>query len=173
MIDSSFMYNIYGIVLQLILNIRKEMHLISIISDEINNIISLNYDKTHLSRNNNPSFSHDVKLVQKNLDDTLIKLPSNKIVKLCGDKGYITKKRVKLNNDKRVYIISPKRKNQKTENTSQDKNILKKRHNVERSLSAIKKFNRITIRKDKLIENYMGFVYMGLISSFFNRNLKQ
>ena len=79
----------------------------------MNTIISLNYDKTHHSHNNNPSFSHDIKLIQKNLDDTLIKLPSNKIVKLCGDKGYITKKRVKLNNNKRVYIISPKRKNQK------------------------------------------------------------
>ena len=39
-------------------------------------------------------------------------MPSDKIVKLCGDKGYISKKRFKLNNRKRIKIIALKRRNQ-------------------------------------------------------------
>ena len=50
--------------------------------------------------------------------------------------------------------------------------ILKKRESVERSLACIKKYNRIVIRKDKYIENYMSFIYLGLIDSFYKRNFK-
>ncbi len=36
---------------------------ISVIVDEQNNIISIDYDKTHLSPNEIPAFCHDLKLV--------------------------------------------------------------------------------------------------------------
>lgn len=93
---------------------KKKCTKISAISDSKNNIISLTYDKTHLSKNNIPSFTHDINLVQENLDNMLIKLPREKNCKLCGDKGYITQKKFKLNNKKKIKIIAPKRKNQKT-----------------------------------------------------------
>jgi hypothetical protein len=57
----------------------------------------MDYDKTHLSAKNKPAFCHDIKLVQKNLNNMYIKIQKEKITKLCGDKGYISKKRFKLN----------------------------------------------------------------------------
>ena len=173
-IDCSFIYNIYGVNCKAINPEyrKKKCTKISIIADEQNNIISVDYDKTHLSKTNKPAFCHDIKLVQKNLDNMFIKLPKNKITKLCGDKGYVGRKMYKLNNNKRIKIISPKRKNQKIKNTKMSLNIIKKRSSIERSLSFIKKYNRVVVRKDKSIENYMGFIFLVLIDSFYNKNIK-
>jgi hypothetical protein len=68
---------------------------ISVIADEQNNIISMDYDKTHLSAKNKPAFCHDLKLVQKNLNNMHIKIQKEKITKLCGDKGYIREWNIK------------------------------------------------------------------------------
>jgi hypothetical protein len=151
---------------------KKKCTKISVIADEKNNMVSVEYDKIHLSENNNPSFSHDIKLVNKNLNNMCLKLPRNKIVKLCGDKGYISKKRYKLNNNKRIKIVAPKRRNQIIRNTEMERKILKKRNSVERSISCIKKYNRVYVRRDKRIENFMGFVFLALIDSFYKRNNK-
>ena len=88
---------------------------------------------------NKPAFCHDIKLVQKNLNNMYIKIQKEKITKLRGDKGYISKKRFKL--------IAPKRKNQLTPNTKMELKILKKRSSIKRSLSFIKKYNRVVVRK--------------------------
>ena len=50
--------------------------------------------------------------------------------------------------------------------------VLKGRQSIERSLSVIKKYNRVVVRKDKCIENYMGFVFLALIDSFYKKNIK-
>ena len=135
---------------------------ISVIADEQNNIISMDYDKTHLSANNKPSFCHDIKLVQKNLNNMFIKIQRDKITKLCGDKGYISRTLFKLNNNKRIKIFAPKRKNQIIPNTKME---------LKTSVSFIKKYNRVIIRKDKNIENYMGFVFLALLDSFYKKNI--
>lgn len=141
---------------------KKKCTKLSVISDESKNIISINYDSTHLSPQNNVSFNHDLLMVQNNLDDMFINLPMDKIIKLCGDKGYISRKRFRLNNNRRIKIISPKRKNQRTRNTSKEKELLKKRRIVEITLAKLKKYNRVVIRRDKLIDTYMGFIFLAL-----------
>ena len=102
-----------------------------------------------------------------------IKIPDNKTTKLVGDKGYVTSEKFKLNNKKRTKMIYPKRKNQKTENTKIELKILKKRGSVERSINVLKKPDRLARRKDRKIENYMGFVYLRLCYSFCLQNEDQ
>ena len=173
-IDCSFIYNMYGIDCKATNPEyrKKKCTKISVIADEQNNIISIDYDKTHLSAKGNPSFCHDLKLVQTNLNNMFVKMQRNKITKLCGDKGYISRKRFKLNNNKRVKLITPKRKNQVIQNTRMELKVLKGRQSIERSLSFIKKYNRVVVRKDKCIENYMGFVFLALMDSFYKKNIK-
>jgi hypothetical protein len=170
-VDCSFIYNMYGIDCKATNPEyrKKKCTKISVIADEQNNIISMDYDKTHLSAKNKPAFCHDLKLVQKNLNNMHIKIQKEKITKLCGDKGYISKKRFKLNNNKKIKLIAPKRKNQLTPNTKMELKILKKRSSIERSLSFIKKYNRVVVRKDKKIENYMGFVFLAMLDTFLQK----
>ena len=127
-VDCSFIYNMYGIDCKATNPEyrKKKCTKISVIADEQNNIISMDYDKTHLSAKNKPAFCHDLKLVQENLNNMYIKMQKEKITKLCGDKGYISKKKFKLNNNKKIKLIAPKRKNQLTPNTKMELKILKK-----------------------------------------------
>ena len=60
-------------------------------------------------------------------------------------------------------MIATKRRNQVVQNTEREKKVLKKRRSVEMAFASIKKYNRILIRKDKNISNYMGYFFMGLI----------
>ena len=131
----------------------------------------MDYDKTHLSPNEKPAFCHDLKLVQVNLNNMYVKIQRNNISKLCGDKGYISRKRYKLNNMKRIKIIAPKRRNQLIPNTRMELNILKKRSSIERSLSFIKKYNRIVVRRDKNVKNYISFVFLAMLDSFYKKNM--
>jgi hypothetical protein len=64
-----------------------------------------------------------------------------------------------------------KEKNQLTPNTKIELKILKKRSSIERSLSFIKKYNRVVVRKDKKIENYMGFVFLAMLDTFYKKVL--
>ena len=63
----------------------------------------------------------------------------------------------------------PKRKNQLTPNTKMELKILKKRCSIERFLFFIKKYNRVVVRKDKKIENYMGFVFLAMLDTFLQK----
>ena len=42
--------------------------------------------------------------------------------------------------------------------------MLKKRYKIENLFAKIKVFNRVHIRRDKLIASYMGFVYLAIIA---------
>ena len=50
--------------------------------------------------------------------------------------------------------------------TKIEKNHLHKRYLVENSIQTLKRFNRISVRKDKLIKTYSSFVYLALILIF-------
>lgn len=105
----------------------------------------------------------------------LIKIPNYIRTNLIGDKGYITKEIFKING-KDIKIIVPKRKNQKTKNTKYEKKVLAKRYVVENANenananANFKKPERLMLRKDKKIKNYMGFVYLSLLESFCTQN---
>ena len=50
----------------------------------------------------------------------------------------------------------------KEKNSYYHKCILRKRNCVENSIQQIKKYDRINLRKDRLLHNFMGFIYFGL-----------
>jgi hypothetical protein len=107
------------------------------------------------------TLEHDVKGVKP-----IIKLigKKNKPIKLIGDKGYlISKDDRKELKSMNVDMIAPKRKNQKDRNTDDELNHLRTRYKVENSIAKIKVFNRIHVRRDKLLCTYMGFVYLAFI----------
>ena len=77
-----------------------------------------------------------------------------------GDAGFIINKDNVLSN---VNLITVKRKNQKEQNTEDNKAKLKNRYKIENLFAKIKVFNRIHVRRDKLIVSFMGFVHMAVM----------
>ena len=63
-------------------------------------------------------------------------------------------------------MVAPNRKNQKKKTNKKDKKLLKNRYKIENVFQALKKYNRIDIRRDRLIETYESFVFLGLILNF-------
>ena len=112
-----------------------------------------------------------MKGVQKTLDSIPFKLKKYISVKLIGDKGYVTKQKFNVFNRK-VKLIHPKRKNQKTKNTKKEKKILSKRHKIENFFAALKKYNRIMTRNEHKIVHYMSFVYIALLD-YLTKNLNK
>jgi len=121
--------------------------------------MDINKNKTKTGKN---TIKHDIKGVQPTLNNIPIKLKQYVKVNLIGDKGYITKNRFKVFN-RRVKMTCPKRKNQKKKNTNSEKILLKDRYKIENFFASLKNYNRIVLRRDKNILNYMSFVYMGLL----------
>jgi hypothetical protein len=83
---------------------------------------------------------------------------------IIADKGFIINPS-KINNSN-INLITPKRTkrtNQKIRNTDQEKIKIKKRSLIEKWIGKIKNFNCVMIRRDKLIQTYMVFVYLGCI----------
>jgi hypothetical protein len=112
------------------------------------------------------TLEHDVKGIIPVLKDCGI--PETKNKNLIGDAGYILNDKDKMYLlNKNIRLITPYRKNQTKKNTIEEKTKLKKRNGVERKLCTIKhNNNRIHVRKDRHIKNYMGFVYLGIINTF-------
>jgi len=136
---------------------KKYTSLTTIINENSKAILVFNNNSIKKEKIN--TLPHDT----KSLLTTIDKL-KNKITKktfIIGDKGFIINKS-KINN-KNIKIITPKRKNQLHQNTAFKNKKLEKRYKVENWLSKLKNFNRIIIRRDKLITTYMGFVYLGCI----------
>ena len=69
-------------------------------------------------------------------------------------------------------MIHPKRKNQKKGNTKKEKTILSKRHKIENFFAMLKKYNRLVLRKERKIKNYMSFVYTGVLDYLASSLLK-
>ena len=189
-VDASFVINLYG-VNEIAKNPeyrKKRVTKISVISDDNKTIIGACFGEIHLDANQKPAFRHDVKMVQKTLNNIGFNIPHSVTTKIGGDKGYVTlnkvqvnslnkvqgvtKKRFLLNNGKRSPIITRKKKNQIKKNTSTQKKYLKKRYTVENAIASIKKYSRIMVRRDKLLKNYSSFLYLGLMVLFYARYFK-
>jgi hypothetical protein len=83
---------------------------------------------------------------------------------LIADKGYIKNRTFKkyLLKKYKINIITPRKKNQKNMRISKYMKLkLKVRNKVENCIQQIKSFNRIFLRKDNKLINYMNFVYFG------------
>ena len=131
-------------------------------------IIKFN-DKDHTIR----TLAHDAKTVIPTCQilrqiDTV--KPTDHI-ELIADKGYLTKEENKvILAGQNCSIITPVRKNQKIKLTDEEKNKLKNRYLVENMFADIKIYNRVHVRRDRNIKNYMGFVYMACMFHSLTRN---
>lgn len=106
----------------------------------------------------------------KTIIDSYCNLPTfikNCSVNIIGDNGYLLNanrwenKFFKLN---KINLIIPKRKNQRRKRLSKyKKSKLKERYKIEICIKRLKANNRIIIRKDKKIINYISFVYIGML----------
>ena len=59
---------------------------------------------------------------------------------------------------RKLNTITPKRKNQRIKNTHKEKKLLKHRHIIENLFATIKSNNRLMLRKDKKLNNYLSFL---------------
>ena len=114
------------------------------------------------------TLKHEIKNVQQTLDTIPICF-DNKEINIIGDKGYISREKFTVGKHN-LAIITPKRRNQKIQNTDKEKEILKGRHKIENLFATLKNSERISNRKETNISNYMGFVYLGCLKYIFQYN---
>jgi len=145
---------------------KKNVTSISFICDSNKIPLAIVPVKINSTKNDKNYSSSDVSMVQDNLDaipnEVKTQLIKSKI-HLMGDKGYITQKEFKIN-DKNIKIITPKRKNQKTKNTDEENELLKDRSTIENLFCDIKKQNRLSMRLDGYINNFMSFIYLSVFN---------
>ena len=147
---------------------KKKITKLSIVSNELNFIHSIEvFDLKTKNENYNTSI-HDVKMIEKSLKKIKIKNNSNYFY-LLGDKAYKTKKIFKLNN-KIVKIITPDKSNTKNKNSKFKIKKLRKRIKVENVINKIKSYERIKTRKDRNIVTYLSWVYISSLINNLNVN---
>jgi len=101
----------------------------------------------------------------KTVNQSVRSLNLNKPINLIADKGYMTKRSDKLDLLKKykIKLIVPKKKNQKNIRiTKFMRSKLKVRNKVENCIQSIKRFNRIMVRRDRKLCNFLGFVFIGI-----------
>ena len=109
---------------------------------------------------------HELKNVQKTLDNINLNVKDYIDVNLIGDKAYITKEEFNVFGRK-VKIITPRKRNQKIKTTLKNKKLLNERYKIENFFAKLKKNTRIKDRKEKTITNYLSFVYIGCLEIYF------
>jgi hypothetical protein len=136
---------------------------VSIISTFNNLPISTSIDK--------PT-KHDSVIFPKlvnNLRKTNIQIDNN--CNIGADKGYISKKKQYFIKNKKVNLITPKRKNQKKRTNKKNKNFLKGRYSVEQTNSHLKLvYKRLQLIYDRKLENYETFLIMALTCQFIRKS---
>jgi len=71
-----------------------------------------------------------------------------------------------------AYIIHSNKKNQKIKTSIKNKKLLKKRYIIENIFAELKIYNRICVRKDKLVVTFKGFLFLTTIISYKNKICK-
>lgn len=112
-----------------------------------------------------PSNNHDVTFALSSVESIKVDISTTEY--LVGDKGYVSRNlRSSLINRYKMGLITPRKrkKGQKGKIRGRKPNgheHLKKRFIVEHSFSWFKHYTRLFRRKDKLINNFAGFVFFG------------
>jgi hypothetical protein len=97
----------------------------------------------------------------------LLKTTTNyRKINLSCDKSYISKDKKEEVKKSKINLITPHRKNMKRKTNKRDKKHLKKRYTIENTIQTIKKYHRISIRRDKLMVTFKSFVYLATILTF-------
>ena len=150
---------------------KKNITPIAIICDENKIPLCISVlDKSDNDKNYKNKYNeHESKHVNKIIKKIPFKINNKINVNLIGDKGYITKEKFKIFNNE-INIITPLKKNNKIKKLNNDEiKLLKKRYVVEYLFSDLKNYNRLNIRNDKKINNYLGFMYMAIIDLIFKK----
>ena len=107
------------------------------------------------------STTNDCKTIINSLTDLNLK----KKINLIADKGYVSTKinKLILLKQHNVKLINPKKKNQKNVRMSKSmKTKLMVRNKVENCIQMVKSYNRTMIRKDRKLNNFISFLFMGI-----------
>ena len=159
-------------------NKKKNITPISMICDQNKLPLCISNVDINISiYNKRKTAKHEIKNVQKTLNKIDIKVKDYIDVNLIGDRGYITSEKFNVM-DRRLPIITPKRRNQKNKIiTDKEKLLLLERYKIENVFALVNKNNRVMVRRDKNINNYFSFMYMAMleihISFAFNKNLEK
>jgi hypothetical protein len=141
---------------------KKNVTKLSLIVNEKGFIYSVSYFDIKNENANYSTAIHDVKMIEKNLNEINKVNNGSNYYHLLADKAYKTQEKFELD-DKVVKIITPDKKNAKKKNTEFLNTKLKKRTKVENVNCFIKKQERVMVRKDRKIKYYMSFVYMACL----------
>ena len=147
---------------------KKNVTSLSVICDSNKIPLGFQYVDINVRPGKKNSFKHEIKNVQNTLDTIPINFDDHN-VNIMGDKGYVCKDKYKLGK-LNLPLICPKKKNQKTKNTTEEILLLRKRHKIENLFASLKNTNRINVRKDKKIGTFMSFVYLGFLEYLFKYN---
>jgi len=115
-----------------------------------------------------PANQHDATTIDSSINNIIGRIKRQKsrlIHNLVGDKGYIINKQNKVKRYQHhiINIVTPRRKNQKQQATLKEKNLLQSRYIIENVFCRLKKFNRIAFRRDRSINSFKSFFYLGLV----------
>ena len=143
-------------------NKNKKQTKTSFISDKNKNVYGITFYTPNIP---------DVKTIISSINQIKDKFKYRKI-NLIGDKGYISapiKEELKKIN---VNLIYPHKKNMKP-TPKISKKHLKFRYLIEHTIKDNKKNNRISLRKDKLIQTFKSFLFLSTIINLQNTINKQ
>jgi hypothetical protein len=153
---------------------KKKFTNLTIISDTNKNILVVNANETNKKevQFDNKTTKTKISTLKHDIDGVIPAVEKlnmeNKNIIIGGDMGYImneNNEKAKILEKMRKKLVTPYRKNQKKKNTEEEKELLKIRYKVENCISNLKKYNRIHVRKEKYVKNYMYFVYIALIKN--------
>jgi hypothetical protein len=111
------------------------------------------------------TLQHEIKNVQNTINSIDFRLKPYHKITLVGDKGYISKENFTVF-DKKINIITPKKRNDKIKQNKKELTLLKKRHIIENYFANLKTTTKINQRKERKTVNYMGLVYLDLFMYF-------
>ena len=164
LIDATSINNNYGSE-NIVVNVeckKKKITKLSLITNKngfIHSVVPFDIKNTNI---NYSTSVHDVKMIDKNINDIKNINNESKYFYLLADKAYKTKDEYKLNN-KKVKIITPDKKNAINKNTKFENKKLKLRVKIENVNCFIKKSERIIMRKDRKLKYFMSFVYLSCL----------
>lgn len=164
-IDSTSIYNFKGNENVVINpeNKKKKITKLSIISTKNRFITSIEpFINKQTLKNGSKTSVHDVKMINKTLENIKCINNKSKNYYLIGDKAYKNKEKISFN-DKPIKIITPDKKNAIKKNTKFENKKLKKRIIIEHCNLNLKRYDRIILRKEQKIKTFMSWVYIAAL----------
>lgn len=133
--------------------------------------ISVLKPKTYYS-NGRKTSCHDVTGVQDVLDSVSLQIPKYVKCNVIGDKGYISSNKFVIGKHS-INLTTPKRKNQKIKTSKPAKKKLKGRYKIENLFATIKANERINVRHERKLINYLSFVYTSFLIEHIKHYIKR